>query len=162
MQARNAARPALRRNTPLQHRGCCTFAVSNGATAKGCPMAWTVNEGKLHLNYWEAVRENWRSNVPGNVAAANGNWPKVLEQAPDSMRKKGPVSGASFELAAIRPTSSSRLPRRSLRNQRRPHRRSTHPWQHPPQRPPRPALTGPHTWPVRASSTHPSALASWP
>ena len=62
-----------------QYGGYCAFALSKGALAKGEPTAWTVNEGKLYLNYSEAVRENWRSDIPGNVAAANGNWPKVLE-----------------------------------------------------------------------------------
>jgi hypothetical protein len=62
-----------------QYGGYCAFAVSKGATAKGDPMAWTVNDGKLYLNYSTAVREEWRSDIPGNVAAANGNWPKVLE-----------------------------------------------------------------------------------
>ena len=61
-----------------QYGGYCAFALSKGALAKGEPTAWTVNEGKLYLNYSEAVRENWRSDIPGNVAAANGNWPKVL------------------------------------------------------------------------------------
>ena len=62
-----------------QYGGYCAFALSKGALAKGDPKAWTVNEGKLYLNYSEAVRENWRSDIPGNVASANGNWPKVLE-----------------------------------------------------------------------------------
>ncbi len=62
-----------------QYGGYCAFALSKGALAKGEPTAWTVNEGKLYLNYSEAVRENWRTDIPGNVAAANSNWPKVLE-----------------------------------------------------------------------------------
>ena len=62
-----------------QYGGYCAFALSKGALAKGDPKAWTVNDGKLYLNYSEAVRENWRSDIPGNVAAANGNWPKALE-----------------------------------------------------------------------------------
>jgi YHS domain len=61
-----------------QYGGYCAFALSKGALAKGEPTAWTVNEGKLYLNYSEAVRENWRSDIPGNVAAANGKWPNVL------------------------------------------------------------------------------------
>jgi hypothetical protein len=65
--------------TAPQYGGYCAFALSKGALAKGEPTAWTVNEGKLYLNYSEAVRANWRSDIPGNVAAANGNWPKVLE-----------------------------------------------------------------------------------
>lgn len=62
-----------------QYGGYCAFALSKGALAKGEPTAWTVNEGKLYLNYSEAVRENWRTDIPGNVTKADGNWPKVLE-----------------------------------------------------------------------------------
>ena len=62
-----------------QYGGYCAFALSKSALAKGEPTAWTVNEGKLYLNYSEAVRANWRTDIPGNVAAADGNWPKVLE-----------------------------------------------------------------------------------
>ena len=62
-----------------QYGGYCAFALSKGALAKGEPTAWTVNEGKLYLNYSEAVRENWRTDIPGNVVKADGNWPKVLE-----------------------------------------------------------------------------------
>jgi hypothetical protein len=62
-----------------QYGGYCAFALSKGALAKGDPMAWTVNDDKLYLNYSEAVRENWRSDIPGNVTAANGNWPNVLK-----------------------------------------------------------------------------------
>jgi YHS domain-containing protein len=62
-----------------QYGGYCAFAVSKGATAKGDPQAWTVVNDKLYLNFSQGVREQWRSDIPGNVAAANGNWPKVLE-----------------------------------------------------------------------------------
>jgi hypothetical protein len=62
-----------------QYGGYCAFALSKGALATGDPTAWTVNEGKLYLNYSEAVRENWRTDIPGNVTTANGNWPKVLQ-----------------------------------------------------------------------------------
>ena len=62
-----------------QYGGYCAFAVSKGATAKGDPEAWTVVNGKLYLNFSAGVRETWRQDIPGNVAAANANWPKVLE-----------------------------------------------------------------------------------
>lgn len=62
-----------------QYGGYCAFAVSKGATAKGDPEAWTVAEGKLYLNLSKGIREQWQTDIPGNVAAANANWPKVLE-----------------------------------------------------------------------------------
>ncbi len=62
-----------------QYGGYCAFAVSKGATAKGDPEAWTVTGGKLYLNYSKGVREQWQTDIPGNVVAADTNWPKVLE-----------------------------------------------------------------------------------
>jgi hypothetical protein len=61
-----------------QYGGYCAFAVSKGATAKGDPTAWTVSGGKLYLNFSQGVRQTWRMDVPGNVAAADKNWPGVL------------------------------------------------------------------------------------
>lgn len=62
-----------------QYGGYCAYAVSQGYTAKGDPTAWTVNDGKLYLNYSIEVRATWEKDIPGYVSAANGNWPKVLE-----------------------------------------------------------------------------------
>jgi hypothetical protein len=62
-----------------QYGGYCAFAVSKGSTAKGDPNAWTVVDGKLYLNYNQAVQTNWKSDIAGNISAANANWPKVLE-----------------------------------------------------------------------------------
>ncbi len=62
-----------------QYGGYCAFAVSKGATAKGDPKVWTVVDGKLYLNFNEAVQTNWKTDIPGNISAANENWPKVLE-----------------------------------------------------------------------------------
>lgn len=62
-----------------QYGGYCAYAVSKGATAKGDPNAWTVNDGKLYLNFNESVRTTWRTDILGNISKANQNWPKVLE-----------------------------------------------------------------------------------
>ena len=62
-----------------QYGGYCAYAVSKGATAKGEPLAWTIADGKLYLNYSEDVRNLWRQDIPGNVAKANDNWPGVLK-----------------------------------------------------------------------------------
>jgi YHS domain-containing protein len=62
-----------------QYGGYCAFAVSKGAIAKGDPKAWTVIDGKLYLNFNEAVRTNWREDTKGNISKANSKWPKVLE-----------------------------------------------------------------------------------
>jgi hypothetical protein len=62
-----------------QYGGYCAFAVAKGATAKGDPEAWSVVDGKLYLNLSQSIREQWRTDIPGHIAAANANWPGVLE-----------------------------------------------------------------------------------
>jgi len=62
-----------------QYGGYCAYAVSKGATAPTDPEAWTVHDGKLYLNFSVDVRSIWKEDIPGNVAKADANWPKVLE-----------------------------------------------------------------------------------
>ncbi len=61
-----------------QYGGYCAFAVSKGATAPTAPDAWTIVDDKLYLNFSTSVRERWRQDIPGNIAAADANWPGVL------------------------------------------------------------------------------------
>ena len=62
-----------------QYGGYCAYAVSKGATAPGDPAVFTVQDGKLYMNFSPAVQVTWKQDVPGNITKANGNWPKVLE-----------------------------------------------------------------------------------
>jgi YHS domain-containing protein len=78
-EANKAAFVAAPEKYAPQYGGYCAFAVSKGATAKGDPEAWTVADGKLYLNLSKGIREQWQSDIPGNIAAADANWPKVLE-----------------------------------------------------------------------------------
>jgi len=71
-----AANPA--RYAP-QYGGYCAWAVAKGYTAKGDPEAWSVEGGKLYLNYSKSVRSDWLKDVAGNVVKGDSNWPKVLE-----------------------------------------------------------------------------------
>ncbi len=61
-----------------QYGGYCAYAVSNGYTASTLPEAWTIVEGKLYLNYSLEVQNKWLEDVPGRIAAADKNWPQVL------------------------------------------------------------------------------------
>ena len=63
-----------------QYGGYCAWAVSQGYTAKGDPNHWKVVDGKLFLNYDANVQRNWEKDIPGHIANANRNWPKVLEK----------------------------------------------------------------------------------
>ena len=61
-----------------QYGGYCAYAVSKGYTASIEPEAWNIVEGKLYLNYSLGIRKRWREDIPGHIAAANKNWPGVL------------------------------------------------------------------------------------
>lgn len=63
-----------------QYGGYCAWAVSQGYTASSVPEAWRIVEGKLYLNYSKGVQKTWAQDVPGNIAKANTNWPKVLDK----------------------------------------------------------------------------------
>ncbi len=62
-----------------QYGGYCAWAVSQGYTASADPDAWKIVDGKLYLNYSKDVQQHWSEDIPGNIAKADGNWPKVIE-----------------------------------------------------------------------------------
>lgn len=66
-----------------QYGGHCAWAVSRGYTAKGSPLAWTVKDGKLYLNYNKSVRTTWLSHVDGGggdefIAGSDDNWRRFV------------------------------------------------------------------------------------
>ena len=63
-----------------QFGGYCSWAVSQGYTASTDPNAWKIVDGKLYLNYSLEIAEKWKMDIPGNIAKANANWPKVLDK----------------------------------------------------------------------------------
>jgi len=62
-----------------QYGGYCAWAVSQGYTASVHPDAWAIVDGRLYLNYSKSVQKRWQKDVPGNIEAANRNWPGVLD-----------------------------------------------------------------------------------
>jgi YHS domain-containing protein len=58
--------------------GYCAWAVANGYSADADPEAWAIVDGRLYLNYDKKVQAKWRQDVPGNIAKADVNWPKLL------------------------------------------------------------------------------------
>jgi YHS domain-containing protein len=63
-----------------RYGGYCAWAVSQGYTASADPEAWRIVDGKLYLNYSLDVQKTWEQDIPGNIAKADGNWPKVLDK----------------------------------------------------------------------------------
>ncbi|MEM6836070.1 MAG: YHS domain-containing (seleno)protein [Cyanobacteria bacterium P01_C01_bin.120] len=61
-----------------QYGGYCAKALSEGNLASIDPRAWSIVDGKLYLNYSEAVQEQWVTDIPGNITKADSFWPNVL------------------------------------------------------------------------------------
>lgn len=62
-----------------QYGGYCAWAVSRGYTAGIDPDAWKIVNGRLYLNYSLKVQKQWAEDIPGNIAKAEENWPKILK-----------------------------------------------------------------------------------
>jgi len=62
-----------------QYGGYCAFAVSKGSLAKGDPKVYSVVDGKVYLNLSSSVQQLWKSDIAGNIAAANAKWPGLIQ-----------------------------------------------------------------------------------
>jgi hypothetical protein len=60
-----------------QYGGYCAYGMAHGYAAPIDPAAWSVIEGKLYLNYNREVRDLWNKDIPGYIAKADENWPKL-------------------------------------------------------------------------------------
>ncbi|MBB99584.1 MAG: hypothetical protein CML67_08615 [Rhodobacteraceae bacterium] len=60
--------------------GYCSWAIAEGKLAKGDPKNWDIVDGRLYLNYNDAIQKRWRADVPGFISKANGNWPAIAEK----------------------------------------------------------------------------------
>jgi YHS domain-containing protein len=61
-----------------QYGGYCAYAVAKGDTASIDPEAWRIIDGKLYLNYSREIQAEWEKDIPGYIAKADQNWPKLL------------------------------------------------------------------------------------
>lgn len=57
--------------------GYCAWAVAQGYTAKGDPLAWRIEKGRLYLNYDLSVKAEWEKDMAGNISRADGHWPGI-------------------------------------------------------------------------------------
>ena len=63
-----------------QYGGYCAWAVSHGYTASIDPDAWTIDKGKLYLNYSLRVRAQWDADRENRIKLGDQNWPGVLSR----------------------------------------------------------------------------------
>lgn len=64
-----------------QYGGHCAWAMARGYLAPGDPMAYSVVDGKLYLNFNQAVKAKWDADRAGFIAAAEKNWAAMPEDA---------------------------------------------------------------------------------
>ncbi len=62
-----------------RYGGYCAYAMAQGAVATTVPEAWTVHKGRLYLNFSTGVRQLWKKDIPGFIAAADLHWPDALD-----------------------------------------------------------------------------------
>jgi YHS domain-containing protein len=62
-----------------QYGGYCAYAVSYGSTADIDPEAWKIVDGKLYLNVSKSIQVEWEKDIPGHIARANENWPRIRD-----------------------------------------------------------------------------------
>jgi YHS domain-containing protein len=59
--------------------GFCAYAVSEGYTASIDPRAWRIEGGRLYLNYSARIQRSWEQDIPGRIARADANWPRLSQ-----------------------------------------------------------------------------------
>jgi YHS domain-containing protein len=57
------------------YSGYCAYGVSQGYLVPIDPVAWTIINDQLYLNYDLSVRDTWLRNARGYIAQANRRWP---------------------------------------------------------------------------------------
>lgn len=60
--------------------GFCAWAVAaKGELYSTQPDNWTIHEGRLFLNYNDAIQEKWEKDIPGFVTEGDRRWPEILQ-----------------------------------------------------------------------------------
>jgi hypothetical protein len=60
-----------------QYGGWCAWAMAEGYLAPIDPAQWQIVEGRLYLNASAGVQRRWMRDVPGFIARADANWPRL-------------------------------------------------------------------------------------
>lgn len=60
-----------------QYGGYCAYGLSNGYKAPTAADAWTIENGKLYLNYNTEVRGLWNKERKERIEKADKNWPEL-------------------------------------------------------------------------------------
>ncbi len=61
-----------------QYGGYCAYGVATDSLVKVDPDQFTVNEGKLYLNYDASVQKDWLKDIPGYIKKADAKFQSLL------------------------------------------------------------------------------------
>lgn len=80
--AANAARFAADPDAFMpRYGGHCAWAMARGYLAPGDPLAYAIVDGRLYLNFNQAVKAKWDIDRAGYIAAAEKNWAAMPDDA---------------------------------------------------------------------------------
>jgi len=63
-----------------QYGGYCAWALAKGKLAKGRPEYWSVEDGKLYLNFNKKIKKRWDADKANFIIQGDANWPNVLDK----------------------------------------------------------------------------------
>ena len=77
---RRTARSSPRTRKPTRPSTAATAPGQSARAIRPRPIrnAWKIVDGKLYLNYNKSVQSKWEQNIPGNIQAADKNWPGIV------------------------------------------------------------------------------------
>ena len=59
--------------------GYCAWALANDKLAKGNPKHWSVEDGRLFLNFNGRIKARWEKDKARFISDADERWPAILE-----------------------------------------------------------------------------------
>ena len=59
------------------YQGNCAYAISNNYLYSSDPLAWSIKDGRLFLNYNKSVRSDWLSDAKNHIKKGDKNWPHL-------------------------------------------------------------------------------------
>lgn len=62
-----------------QYGGYCAWAAAHGTLAKGDPLIYTFDDGKIYLNYDKKINEQWLPRKDELILAADKQYPDLVD-----------------------------------------------------------------------------------
>ena len=77
--AANAAKFRLSPDAYIpKYGGFCAYGVANGYLVKSDPLAWSIHQGRLYLNFNAILRVKWLNGRTEYLSLSEKYWPKLI------------------------------------------------------------------------------------